>query len=94
MHDIIYPKFAHQVNPFCKRDTIVKNTIFLSVPPVIIDEKTSTDLVVREASNVTLVCKASGYPEPYVMWRREDGDDFSYNGENGTYPSLNIILFL
>jgi hypothetical protein len=53
------------------------------VPPVIIDEKTSTDLVVREASNVTLVCKASGYPEPYVMWRREDGEDFSYNGENG-----------
>ncbi|XP_077284817.1 lachesin-like isoform X2 [Arctopsyche grandis] len=52
------------------------------VPPVIIDEKTSTDLVVREASNLTLVCKASGYPEPYVMWRREDGEDFSYNGEN------------
>lgn len=71
----------------------MKNIIFLSVPPVIIDEKTSTDLVVREASNVTLVCKASGYPEPYVMWRREDGDDFSYNGENGMYSYLNIILF-
>ncbi|CAH2255779.1 jg7125 [Pararge aegeria aegeria] len=43
---------------------------------------TSTDMVVREATDVTLVCRASGYPEPYVMWRREDGQDFNYNGES------------
>lgn len=40
-------------------------------------------MVVRESTNVTLVCKATGYPEPYVMWRREDGEDFNYNGETG-----------
>ncbi|KAK9504959.1 hypothetical protein O3M35_009125 [Rhynocoris fuscipes] len=40
-------------------------------------------MVVRESANVTLTCKAQGYPEPYVMWRREDGDDINYNGENG-----------
>lgn len=40
-------------------------------------------MVVREASNVTLVCKAVGYPEPYVMWRREDGRNINYNGESG-----------
>ncbi|XP_050532750.1 lachesin-like isoform X2 [Daktulosphaira vitifoliae] len=51
------------------------------VPPSIVDKETSTDMVVREASNATLVCKAAGYPEPYVMWRREDGDDINYNGE-------------
>lgn len=41
-------------------------------------------MVVREAANVTLTCKAVGYPEPYVMWRREDGEDINYNGELGT----------
>ncbi|XP_065212014.1 limbic system-associated membrane protein-like isoform X2 [Planococcus citri] len=51
------------------------------VPPTIIDKETSTDIVVREASNVTLTCRAGGYPEPYVMWRREDGEDINYNGE-------------
>lgn len=40
-------------------------------------------MVVRESANVTLTCKATGYPEPYVMWRREDGKDINYNGENG-----------
>ncbi|XP_066994719.2 lachesin-like [Anabrus simplex] len=52
------------------------------VPPSIVDRETSTDMVVREAANVTLNCKAVGYPEPYVMWRREDGEDINYNGEN------------
>ncbi|XP_046672234.1 lachesin-like isoform X2 [Homalodisca vitripennis] len=51
------------------------------VPPAIVDKETSTDMVVREAANVTLTCKAVGYPEPYVMWRREDGEDINYNGE-------------
>ncbi|XP_023717615.1 neurotrimin isoform X1 [Cryptotermes secundus] len=52
------------------------------VPPSIVDRETSTDMVVRESANVTLTCKATGYPEPYVMWRREDGKDINYNGEN------------
>ncbi|XP_066590965.1 neurotrimin-like isoform X2 [Prorops nasuta] len=52
------------------------------VPPSIIAKETSTDMVVREGSNVTLTCKATGYPEPYVMWRREDGKTINYNGEN------------
>ncbi|XP_048505195.1 lachesin isoform X2 [Athalia rosae] len=51
------------------------------VPPSIVDKETSTDMIVREASNVILNCKAVGYPEPYVMWRREDGKNINYNGE-------------
>ncbi|XP_054267287.1 lachesin-like [Macrosteles quadrilineatus] len=51
------------------------------VPPKIMDRDSSTDLVVREGSNVTLHCHAVGHPEPYVMWRREDGDDINYNGD-------------
>ncbi|XP_028174575.1 lachesin-like isoform X2 [Ostrinia furnacalis] len=58
-----------------------KGYLQVVVPPSIIDNMTSTDMVVREGSDVTLVCRASGYPEPYVMWRREDGQDFNYNGE-------------
>lgn len=44
---------------------------------------TSTDMVVREGTNVTMMCRATGYPEPYVMWRREDGQEFNCNGESG-----------
>ncbi|XP_025833292.1 neurotrimin-like [Agrilus planipennis] len=52
------------------------------VPPKIIDRETSGDMVVLESTNVSLTCKATGSPEPYIMWRREDGEDIRYNGEN------------
>ncbi|XP_053988269.1 limbic system-associated membrane protein-like isoform X3 [Hylaeus volcanicus] len=42
------------------------------VPPNILDYQTSTDMVVREGSNVTLRCTATGSPEPNITWRRED----------------------
>ncbi|CAB3235611.1 unnamed protein product [Arctia plantaginis] len=59
-----------------------KGYLQVVVPPSIIDNMTSTDMVVREGADVTLVCRGAGYPEPYVMWRREDGQDFNYNGES------------
>ncbi|XP_039950790.1 limbic system-associated membrane protein isoform X3 [Bactrocera tryoni] len=43
------------------------------VPPDILDYPTSTDMVVREDSNVTLKCAATGSPEPTITWRRENG---------------------
>lgn len=52
----------------------------VSVPPKVIDEESSMDLVVKEGSDMLLQCKARGYPEPYIMWRREDGLDINYNG--------------
>ncbi|CAH0673967.1 unnamed protein product [Spodoptera exigua] len=63
-----------------------KGYLQVVVPPVIIDNMTSTDMVVREGTNVTMVCRATGYPEPYVMWRREDGQEFNCNGE-----SVNVV---
>lgn len=66
-------------------------SFLFAVPPSIITKETSTDMVVREGSNVTLTCKASGYPEPYVMWRREDGKNINYNGESG--ESWLLIFF-
>lgn len=41
--------------------------ILVQVPPKIIN--LSKDLVVNEGSNVTLLCQASGKPEPSISWR-------------------------
>ncbi|XP_015183590.1 PREDICTED: opioid-binding protein/cell adhesion molecule homolog isoform X1 [Polistes dominula] len=43
------------------------------VPPDIVDNQTSTDMVVREGNDVTLQCSATGSPAPNITWRREDG---------------------
>ncbi|XP_021923938.1 opioid-binding protein/cell adhesion molecule homolog isoform X1 [Zootermopsis nevadensis] len=44
------------------------------VPPDILDYPTSTDMVVREGTNVTLRCAATGSPQPSITWRREGGE--------------------
>ncbi|KAH8408137.1 hypothetical protein KR009_002244 [Drosophila setifemur] len=44
------------------------------VPPDILDYPTSTDMVIREGSNVTLKCAATGSPSPTITWRREGGE--------------------
>ncbi|XP_026466369.1 opioid-binding protein/cell adhesion molecule homolog isoform X2 [Ctenocephalides felis] len=44
------------------------------VPPDILDYPTSADMVVREGSNVTLRCAATGSPPPTIVWRREGGE--------------------
>ncbi|XP_017881798.1 neurotrimin-like [Ceratina calcarata] len=49
------------------------------VPPDILDYMTSTDMVVREGSNVTLKCAAKGSPAPNITWRREDGETILHN---------------
>jgi len=59
--------------------------LFLAaVPPDILDYPTSTDMVVREGSNVTLKCAATGSPEPTITWRRESGVPIELaSGEEG-----------
>jgi Immunoglobulin domain len=57
-----------------------------TVPPDILDYPTSTDMVVREGSNVTLKCAATGSPTPTITWRREGGDVFTVTGDKeGNY---------
>ena len=48
--------------------------LVLTVPPDILDFPTSTDMIVREGSNVTLKCAATGSPAPIITWRREHGE--------------------
>ncbi|XP_055682669.1 opioid-binding protein/cell adhesion molecule homolog [Lutzomyia longipalpis] len=50
------------------------------VPPDILDYPTSTDMVVREGSNVTLKCAATGSPTPTITWRREGGESITLPG--------------
>lgn len=57
-------------------------------------DKTSTDVVVREGTTVTLECSAKGYPEPYVAWRREDGKAVNYNGEAGKNGAVSVVTMM
>lgn len=40
-------------------------------PPQMIADIPS-DYTYNEGSNATLICKARGYPEPTIHWKRED----------------------
>ncbi|OXA64093.1 Lachesin [Folsomia candida] len=48
------------------------------VPPNILDDDSSdSHVAVREHQNITLSCKAEGFPEPRITWKREDGAAFA-----------------
>ncbi|KAI9553893.1 hypothetical protein GHT06_019163 [Daphnia sinensis] len=49
------------------------------VPPTIEDSASSSDVIVREGSDLSLTCQARGSPTPSVKWRREDGRKISTN---------------
>ena len=58
----------------------------VQVPPSIVDQRSSNDLVVKEKARVNLTCEARGYPEPQILWRREDGKPIMARGkERGEY---------
>ncbi|XP_042896243.1 lachesin-like [Parasteatoda tepidariorum] len=60
------------------------------VPPDILEEGSSSDVIVREGSNVTLTCKAVGYPTPNITWRREDNEPIPlgiWQGKKFTDPN-------
>ncbi|XP_066965097.1 limbic system-associated membrane protein-like [Macrobrachium rosenbergii] len=64
-------------------DPMINQMGFLQVvvPPDIDDTAWTGDLVVREGSNVTLECKARGYPPPVVTWRKENSHDPAMQSE-------------
>jgi len=65
-----------------------KGYIEVQVPPSIVDTRSSTDLVVREKEKVNLTCEARGYPQPQIMWRREDGRSITANGHTKKATSV------
>ncbi|XP_061398486.1 lachesin-like, partial [Musca vetustissima] len=54
------------------------------IPPDFVTEDTSSDVIVPEGSAVRLTCRARGYPEPIVTWRREDGNEIVLKDSVGT----------
>ncbi len=60
--------FLEVVGNLKKNHTILCNTLSnlfkFAVPPTIVDSRTSSDVVVREGSQVNLTCEATGSPRP------------------------------
>ncbi|KAJ8883275.1 hypothetical protein PR048_015118 [Dryococelus australis] len=53
------------------------------VPPDFVPEDTSGDMMVPEGGTVKLTCRARGYPQPHVLWRREDNVDLVIKEPSG-----------
>ncbi|XP_065334189.1 lachesin-like isoform X2 [Cloeon dipterum] len=53
------------------------------VPPDIVNEDTSGDVMVPEGGTVKLTCRARGYPTPHVQWRREDNAEIVIREASG-----------
>lgn len=75
------------------------------VPPNILDtDSTQSTVAIRENQNISLTCKAEGFPTPKIMWRREDGQGISVDRKKKgtsksslkksiiTYPSRLIFI--
>lgn len=61
----------------------------LTVPPNIDDNASSSDMSVGEGANVTMSCRATGSPEPFVKWKRDNNSKIkSVNGTYGKWLSL------
>jgi len=67
------------------------------VPPDIVNEDTSGDVMVPEGGTVKLTCRARGYPTPHVLWRREDNAEIVIREPSGVktkgQPIIQITLF-
>lgn len=60
-------------------------SFFVLVPPNIIDEGTSGDVVVREGHDASISCKADGRPPPRITWRREDSSYLQLRNSDNNY---------
>lgn len=63
----------------------------VTVPPDILDNESSGDVMVTEGSNTTLRCIASGQPPPLIIWRREDGRPIQNHVMSVEGPALYLV---
>lgn len=58
------------------------------IPPDIMDlDNTADMLTAMEDGDLLLRCRATGSPEPVVIWRREDGRNITLRKENSVKRS-------
>lgn len=59
------------------------------MPPILIEDRTSSDTTVDEHQKAILKCTAKGYPRPKISWRREDGQPINLGQFGGQKYSGN-----
>ncbi|XP_028896009.2 neurotrimin isoform X2 [Zeugodacus cucurbitae] len=64
-------------------------TLEVVIPPDIINEETSGDMMVPEGGSAKLVCRARGHPKPKITWRREDGREII--ARNGAHQKTKAL---
>ena len=58
---------------------ISKVTIFMTVTPTITTPMEGQQFNIIERSNGSIICTATGYPVPTVVWQNSDGSSLSNN---------------
>lgn len=65
------------------------------VPPNILDDaSTPSAVAVRENQNISLTCRADGFPEPRIRWKREDQQPIPLDRKNKTTELVGDTLHL
>ena len=58
--------------------SIILFLICITVPPVISMLNPGRNITIRKGSTVKLVCKATGFPKPEIVWQREVSSHYSF----------------
>ena len=75
--------------------TFVLNAISVKIEiPIIIDNATSSPIIINEHENVTMACQARGRPVPYISWFRRNEtsleNEILANNTNGQLHLPNV----
>jgi neurotrimin len=64
------------------------------IPPDILSEESSEDGVALEGSNLQMKCKATGLPDPTVVWRREDSKNIILRADGSRDKQGKILILI